>query len=46
MCWFDESAKIEPDLLFQFGFAFGNAKGESYKCHSDVVTSSLVVCDG
>ncbi|ATW05981.1 hypothetical protein TETLIM2_000011 [Candidatus Hodgkinia cicadicola] len=46
VCWFDESAKTESDLLFQFSFGFGNATGESYKRHSSVVTSSLVVCSG
>ncbi|XXN13627.1 MAG: hypothetical protein AAI902_00060 [Candidatus Hodgkinia cicadicola] len=46
VCWFDEPAKIESDLLFQFSFGFGNATGESYRRRSDVVTSSLVICGG
>ncbi|AUG33758.1 hypothetical protein TETCHI4_000066 [Candidatus Hodgkinia cicadicola] len=46
VCWLDESAKIESDLLFQFGSEFGNATGESFRCHSDVVTSSLLICSG
>ncbi|AUG91425.1 hypothetical protein TETLON2a_000012 [Candidatus Hodgkinia cicadicola] len=46
VCWFDKPAKTESELLFRFSFEFGSATGEGYKCHSDNVTSSLVICDG
>ncbi len=46
VCWLDEGAKTESELLFQFSFSFGNATGEGYKLGSEAVTSSLVICDG
>ncbi|XXM93321.1 MAG: hypothetical protein AAI946_00050 [Candidatus Hodgkinia cicadicola] len=46
VCWLDESAKLEPDLLFQFSSAVVNATGESYKLGANVVTSSALAYNG